>query len=75
MSHRPDYALFHEYYDGDTGRGLGATHQGWTTLAADLLQQPGADDVSPAPAESASAELVPSAGRVSTKQSLPKGRT
>jgi hypothetical protein len=26
---------FHEYFDGDTGRGLGASHQtGWTALAA-----------------------------------------
>jgi hypothetical protein len=28
-------ALFHEYFDGDTGRGLGASHQtGWTALVA-----------------------------------------
>ena len=30
--------LFHEYFDGDTGRGLGASHQtGWTGLVADLI--------------------------------------
>jgi hypothetical protein len=30
--------LFHEYFDGDTGRGLGASHQtGWTALVARLL--------------------------------------
>jgi hypothetical protein len=30
--------LFHEYFDGDTGRGLGASHQtGWTALAAEFL--------------------------------------
>ncbi len=30
--------LFHEYFDGDTGRGLGASHQtGWTGLVANLL--------------------------------------
>jgi hypothetical protein len=30
-----DYILFHEYFDGDTGRGLGASHQtGWTGLIA-----------------------------------------
>jgi hypothetical protein len=34
-----DYVLFPEYFDGDTGRGLGARHLGWTTLAADLLQE------------------------------------
>ncbi len=37
--HWRKYVLFHEYFDGDTGRGLGARHLGWTTLAADLLQQ------------------------------------
>jgi hypothetical protein len=30
--------LFHEYFHGDTGRGLGASHQtGWTGLIALLL--------------------------------------
>ncbi|MHB8418796.1 MAG: MGH1-like glycoside hydrolase domain-containing protein [Myxococcales bacterium] len=30
--------LFHEYFDGDTGRGLGASHQtGWTALVARCL--------------------------------------
>ena len=29
---------FHEYFQGDTGRGLGASHQtGWTGLVADLI--------------------------------------
>ena len=37
-----DLILFHEYFDGDTGRGLGASHQtGWTGLVAKLLQQTG----------------------------------
>jgi len=32
-----DRLLFHEYFDGDTGRGLGASHQtGWTALVASL---------------------------------------
>jgi hypothetical protein len=31
---------FHEYFHGDTGRGLGASHQtGWTALAVRLLEQ------------------------------------
>ncbi len=31
--------MFHEYFHGDTGRGLGASHQiGWTGLVAKLLQ-------------------------------------
>lgn len=34
-----DNILFHEYFDGDTGRGLGASHQtGWTGIVALLLQ-------------------------------------
>ena len=36
--HWRDYLLFYEYFDGDTGRGLGASHQtGWTALVATLL--------------------------------------
>ena len=34
-----DLALFYEYFDGDTGRGVGASHQtGWTGLVAKLLE-------------------------------------
>src|SRR5579872_4143204 len=37
-----DYVPFHEYFDGDTAAGLGASHQtGWTALVAKLLQQSG----------------------------------
>jgi hypothetical protein len=37
--HFRDYAWFFEYFDGDTGRGAGASHQtGWTGLVAMLLQ-------------------------------------
>ena len=33
-----DQLLFFEYFDGDTGAGLGASHQtGWTALVADLI--------------------------------------
>jgi hypothetical protein len=36
--HFRDYLLFHEYFHGDTGQGLGASHQtGWTGLVAKLL--------------------------------------
>jgi hypothetical protein len=36
--HFSDHLLFFEYFDGDTGRGLGASHQtGWTALVAKLL--------------------------------------
>jgi hypothetical protein len=38
--HFKDYILFHEYFHGDTGRGVGASHQtGWTGLLATLLQR------------------------------------
>jgi hypothetical protein len=34
-----DLVLFHEYFDADTGRGLGASHQtGWTALVTRLLE-------------------------------------
>ena len=34
-----DLILFSEYFDGDTGRGVGAAHQtGWTALAATLIE-------------------------------------
>jgi len=37
-----DLIQFHEYFHGDDGRGLGASHQtGWTGLVAKLLQQSG----------------------------------
>jgi len=38
--HWRDYLLFHEYFHGDNGAGMGASHQtGWTGLVAKLLQQ------------------------------------
>jgi hypothetical protein len=42
MQHDPhfrDLVLFYEYFHGDSGRGIGASHQtGWTGLVAKLLQ-------------------------------------
>lgn len=36
--HFRDYLFFHEHFHGDTGRGLGASHQsGWTSLVANLI--------------------------------------
>lgn len=35
-----DAIQFYEYFHGDTGRGLGASHQtGWTSLIAALLER------------------------------------
>ncbi|KAG5977597.1 hypothetical protein E4U56_007348 [Claviceps arundinis] len=40
--HWKDYLWFHEFFDGDTGRGLGATHQcGWTGLIARMIHDTG----------------------------------
>ena len=37
-----DYILFHEYFHGDSGRGVGASHQtGWTGLIAKLIMPRG----------------------------------
>ena len=41
-SRQPDRYFFHEYFHGDNGAGLGASHQtGWTGLVAKLIQQQG----------------------------------
>jgi len=38
--HWRDLVLFHEYFNGDTGEGLGASHQtGWTGLVANLIDE------------------------------------
>ncbi|MGZ4816320.1 MAG: MGH1-like glycoside hydrolase domain-containing protein, partial [Terriglobales bacterium] len=40
--HWRDLVLFHEYFHGDNGAGIGASHQtGWTALVAKLLIQSG----------------------------------
>ena len=38
--HWRDHITFSEYFDGDTGKGLGASHQtGWTALVASLIDE------------------------------------
>lgn len=38
--HWRDHLLFYEYFHGDSGAGLGASHQtGWTRLVAELIQR------------------------------------
>ena len=78
-----DLLLFHEYFHGDTGTGIGASHQtGWTGLVAHLLVRGGTLDIAangrpthePAPAG------PPTPGRrdrghVMTHGSDPEGRT
>ncbi|NKI26430.1 glucosidase [Arenibacter sp. 6A1] len=37
-AHFKDYILFYEYFHGDNGRGIGASHQtGWTALVTNLI--------------------------------------
>ena len=41
-AHWQDLILFYEYFHGDNGSGIGASHQtGWTGLVAHLIQQSG----------------------------------
>jgi hypothetical protein len=38
--HWRDLVPFHEYFHGDNGAGIGASHQtGWTALVAKMMQQ------------------------------------
>jgi hypothetical protein len=40
-----DYVLFYEYFHGDTGAGIGASHQtGWTGIVAPLIEMFGTLD-------------------------------
>ena len=42
--HWRDFLLFYEYFHGDTGRGVGASHQtGWTALIANMMTERKAD--------------------------------
>jgi hypothetical protein len=53
--HWRNLTLFHEYFHGDTGRGLGASHQtGWTALVVRLIE-----DVARARAASSPDAVVP----------------
>jgi hypothetical protein len=43
--HFRDYILFYEYFHGDNGAGIGASHQtGWTGLVAVLIDQQASQD-------------------------------
>src|SRR5262249_21193620 len=59
--HSADLVLFHEYFHGDTGRGIGASHQtGWTALVARCLAK--VAKTRGAPARSASSRRAAAAG-------------
>ena len=43
--HFRDLILFYEYFDGNNGRGVGASHQtGWTALIANLIMEMEVDE-------------------------------
>ena len=57
-AHWRDLVLFHEYFHGDSGAGLGASHQtGWTGIVTKLMQQSG-ESREPKAGESAARILV-----------------
>jgi len=57
--HWRDYILFYEYFHGDNGAGLGASHQtGWTGLVATLIEIYGSMDGASALAQGKEAAFV-----------------
>ena len=67
--HFRDYLQFHEYFHGDNGRGVGASHQtGWTGLIATLLAE-----AAPARTSAASAPAAPRSA-AATGKAPRKGR-
>ncbi|MCG3195803.1 MAG: hypothetical protein GHCLOJNM_00271 [bacterium] len=73
-----DLVLFHEYFHGETGRGVGASHQtGWTALVAKLIEDRGRATVSgdsPASRGQSIVSTPPSDGRVGESQTASKGK-
>jgi mannosylglycerate hydrolase MGH1-like protein len=62
--HWRDLILFHEYFHGDNGAGLGASHQtGWTGLVAKLIELYGSLDAKRALAEGKQAAFAESGTR------------
>jgi hypothetical protein len=67
--HWRDLIPFHEYFNGDTGSGVGASHQtGWTALVAKLLQQLGEPGEGPKASPVESCEVPPKASRANTRR-------
>jgi hypothetical protein len=61
-----DYIRFYEYFHGDNGAGLGASHQtGWTGVIARLMQM----------LASMNQEMVLAAGRNAVFQEVPAQKT
>ena len=49
--HWKDLPLFYEYFHGETGRGVGASHQGWTALAVRLIEDRARERETSSPAQ------------------------
>ncbi len=65
--HWRDYVPFHEYFHGDNGAGVGASHQtGWTAVVASLIQEQG-ERKRQQQEEAVAATSVPKRVRVSGK--------
>ncbi|MEO7447312.1 MAG: hypothetical protein ABI336_03475, partial [Humibacillus sp.] len=65
-----EHPTFSEYFDGDTGRGLGASHQtGWTALVAHLICSP--DGRLHAPPQPPAAPPAPAAPPTSASPPVP----
>jgi hypothetical protein len=68
-----DLIPFHEYFHGDDGSGLGASHQtGWTGLVAKLLQQSGAPVRAASPARRARAGAKAAGSTAAAKPVAPR---
>jgi hypothetical protein len=58
--HWRDLVLFYEYFHGDDGSGVGASHQtGWTGLVAKLPQQSGEGETRSSESEQSEPEEAP----------------
>ena len=70
-----DLLWFHEYFHGDTGAGIGASHQtGWTGIVAHLLCQNGIIDAIDSGRSTARMGLKPSHDRGEGEEGLSDGR-
>ena len=58
--HWRDHVPFHEYFHGDSGRGVGASHQtGWTGIVAKLLEQTATQKAAPRSENRAGVQTAP----------------
>jgi hypothetical protein len=74
--HWRDYILFHEYFHGDNGAGLGASHQtGWTGLVATLIELYGSMDAKHALQEGKQAVFAQVARNSASRRAVPTTAT